>query len=160
MFTFAGGVPTGEPTGQPTRLPSGQPTGQPTQPTSVPTVTPFGNAPPYVKMGAVATYAAFGGSEVTNSGYSVLTGDLGVYPGSLVTVSQNKTCVSIHACYSVLIHYSAFLFCNIFARIGISRRSCHWFSAHYRRSRIHCFRGPRHGHPRCTEPRSRYYSVW
>jgi len=38
-----------------------------------------------VTLGKAAPFAALRASEVTNSGTSVITGDLGVYPGTSVT---------------------------------------------------------------------------
>jgi hypothetical protein len=51
---------------------------------AVATVVVTGVAPT-IDLGTASTYAALGSSTVTNSGNSVLTGDLGLYPGTSVT---------------------------------------------------------------------------
>jgi hypothetical protein len=47
--------------------------------------TPWSAAASVVPLGAADTFAVLGGSTVTNTGATVVTGDLGVSPGSAVT---------------------------------------------------------------------------
>jgi hypothetical protein len=62
-------------------------------PTPIPTATPIVELScaqnaitgPGVALGTAATFAALGGSTVTNTGQTIVTGDLGVSPGSAVT---------------------------------------------------------------------------
>jgi Ice-binding-like len=44
-----------------------------------------------VPLGTASTFAVLGGETVTNAGLSVITGDLGVSPGSAITGFQNTT---------------------------------------------------------------------
>ena len=90
-------TPTATPT--PTRVPSQTPTVSPT-PTATPTPTPTGvptgtpTASPTaiaqlpVNLGAAGNFEVLGGTTVTNGGATVVTGNLGVWPGTAVTGFQ------------------------------------------------------------------------
>jgi hypothetical protein len=45
----------------------------------------FANSDTSVNLGTAGSYAVLAGSTVTNTGSSVLTGNLGVWPGTAVT---------------------------------------------------------------------------
>ncbi len=86
-FGFAA-CPTPGPTPVPTTPPSGPPTVPPTTgPTSSPTAspTPCPESSDGVPLGTDTTYAVLAYSTVTNSGPTIVKGDLGVSPGTAVT---------------------------------------------------------------------------
>lgn len=80
--------PTPAPTSQPTVQPSGSPTSPPTTgPTSSPTTSPSPcpESTNGVPLGTDNSYAILASSTVTNSGPTLVKGDLGVSPGTAVT---------------------------------------------------------------------------
>ena len=50
-----------------------------------------------VNLGLAALFAVLGGSTVTNAGNTMVNGDVGVHPGTAVTITQNMVNGAIHA---------------------------------------------------------------